>query len=155
MNLRTLRKRRRMRCQRRGVAALEFAIILPLLITIVLGCVDFGRFAYTYIAVTNAARVGAGFGSVHSFTPTTNANWVAAIQQATRDELCGSSAGNPPLFDASKVTIATPVVTTDSGGQKRVRLTVSYPFEMLIQTPFLPIDNMVITRTVEMRLLHH
>lgn len=155
MNLRTLRKRRRMRCQRRGVAALELAIILPLLITIVLGCVDFGRFAYTYIAVTNAARAGAGFGSVHSYTFSPESTWVAAVRQAAIDEMCGSSADNTPLFDASKVTIATPVVTTDSGGQQRVRLTVSYPFEMLIQTPFLPIDNMEITRTVEMRLLHH
>jgi Flp pilus assembly protein TadG len=41
---------------RRGAAAVEFALILPLLVTLVLACVDFGQFAYNYIAVTNAAR---------------------------------------------------------------------------------------------------
>ena len=46
------------RRHRRGVTAVEFALILPLLMTIVLGCVDYGRFAYDYIAVTNAARAG-------------------------------------------------------------------------------------------------
>jgi Flp pilus assembly protein TadG len=44
--------------RRRGASATELAIILPLFITIVLSCVDFGRFAYTYIAVSNAARAG-------------------------------------------------------------------------------------------------
>ncbi len=41
---------------RRGVAATEFALILPLFLLIVLGCIDYGRFAHTYIAVTNGAR---------------------------------------------------------------------------------------------------
>ena len=31
--------------------------------TLLLGAVDFGRFAYNYIAVTNAARAGAAFGA--------------------------------------------------------------------------------------------
>ena len=48
---------------RRGHAAVEFALILPLLVTIIFACIDLGRFAHTYIAVTNAARAGAGFGS--------------------------------------------------------------------------------------------
>ena len=37
--------------RRRGAAAAELAILLPVLVTIVLGCVDFGRFVYNYIAV--------------------------------------------------------------------------------------------------------
>jgi Flp pilus assembly protein TadG len=45
--------------RRRGAAAAELAMILPLMLILVLGCVDFGRFAYSYIAVTNAARAGA------------------------------------------------------------------------------------------------
>src|SRR5262245_51604636 len=47
--------------RRRGASATELAVILPLFITIVLGCVDFGRFAYTYIAVSNAARAAAAW----------------------------------------------------------------------------------------------
>src|SRR2546423_13511130 len=46
---------------RHAVAAVELAVLLPVLTTIVLGCVDFGRFAYNYIAVTNAARAGAAY----------------------------------------------------------------------------------------------
>ena len=47
--------------RRRGGSAVELAIILPIFATLVLATVDFGRFAYNYIAVTNAARAGAAW----------------------------------------------------------------------------------------------
>ena len=59
------------RRHRRGAAAVELAMILPVLMTIVLGCVDFGRFAYNYIAVTNAARAGASYAIMNNYSPTT------------------------------------------------------------------------------------
>lgn len=43
----------------RGAAAVEFAIVLPLLLIFVGGIVDFGRLFYAEIMVTNAAREGA------------------------------------------------------------------------------------------------
>lgn len=43
----------------RGAAAVEFAIILPLLLILVAGIVDFGRLLYAEVMVTNAAREGA------------------------------------------------------------------------------------------------
>jgi Flp pilus assembly protein TadG len=43
----------------RGAAAVEMAIVLPLLLLIVGGIVDFGRFFYTQNIVVNAAREGA------------------------------------------------------------------------------------------------
>jgi Flp pilus assembly protein TadG len=43
----------------RGAAAVEMALILPLLLLIVGGIIDFGRFFYTQNIVVNAAREGA------------------------------------------------------------------------------------------------
>ena len=43
----------------RGAAAVEFALILPLMLLLVGGIVDFGRFFYTQNIVVNAAREGA------------------------------------------------------------------------------------------------
>ena len=43
----------------RGAAAVELAIILPVLLLVIGGIIDFGRFFYTQIQVTNAAREGA------------------------------------------------------------------------------------------------
>lgn len=131
--------------RRRGASALEFALILPLAITIVFGCVDFGRFAHKYIAVTNAARVGAGFASFNPVTATTLPAWQQAIREAIEAELSG-------LCAAGEITIAPPVVTTEPDGLKRVRVEVSCPFETLVQWHLLP-QSMTLTRAVEMRVI--
>ena len=44
--------------KRRGSATVELAVILSVLMLIAFGCVDLGRFAYTYIAVTSADFIG-------------------------------------------------------------------------------------------------
>lgn len=43
----------------RGVALVEFAIVLPLLLLLIGGIVDFGRAFFTEVMLTNAAREGA------------------------------------------------------------------------------------------------
>lgn len=42
----------------RGAAAVEFAIVLPVLLTLVLGIMEFGRAYNTQLSLTNAAREG-------------------------------------------------------------------------------------------------
>lgn len=43
----------------RGASAVEFAIVLPVLFLVMAGIVDFGRFFFAQIQVTNAAREAA------------------------------------------------------------------------------------------------
>ena len=47
-----------------GVAAVEFAIVLPLLLLLLFGIVDFGRAIQQQILITEAAREAARVGSV-------------------------------------------------------------------------------------------
>ena len=49
---------RRHRLRERGAAAVEFALILPILLILVGGVIDFGRLYYTQIQLANAARDG-------------------------------------------------------------------------------------------------
>lgn len=42
-----------------GAAAVEFAILLPILLILVAGIIDLGRLLYAEVMVTNAAREGA------------------------------------------------------------------------------------------------
>ncbi|GAA0214417.1 hypothetical protein GCM10010492_10280 [Saccharothrix mutabilis subsp. mutabilis] len=48
-----------MRTDDRGAAAVEFALLLPILLVLVLGLVDFGRALNAQVTLTQAAREGA------------------------------------------------------------------------------------------------
>jgi Flp pilus assembly protein TadG len=126
--------RRRTLCSRRGASAAELAIIVPLLITLALGCVDFGRFAYSYIALTNAARAGASYAIMNNYGSSTAYNtWLTGVTNAAQHEMdnqIGYSSSNP-------VSVSAPVVSVDgTTGLRTVTLTVSYPFNSIISWVF-------------------
>ncbi len=52
------------RCQ--GQALLEFALVLPLLLLLLIGIIDFGRALFVYSEVSNAAREAVRYGAVNS-----------------------------------------------------------------------------------------
>jgi Flp pilus assembly protein TadG len=143
----TIRHSRRARADRCGAVLVEFALILPILVAIVLAAIDFGRFAHSHIAVTNSARVGAGYACMHPFTTGTQALWQAKIREAVKNEMQGVV-----NYDNTLLTMTSPQVTTDSDGQKRVRIEVKYPFHTLVTWPFIP-NNFLMTRAVEMRFM--
>lgn len=57
------------RCDERGAAAVELAIVLPVLLLLIGGIVDFGRFFFLQIQLTNAAREGARAAIVSTGAP--------------------------------------------------------------------------------------
>lgn len=50
----------------KGQALVEMAFVLPILLMIVMGIVEFGRIFNAYLIVTNASREGARYASVNS-----------------------------------------------------------------------------------------
>ena len=46
-----------------GQAVIELAVVMPLLVLLFLGALEFGRLCYVGIEVTNAAQAGAAFGA--------------------------------------------------------------------------------------------
>lgn len=49
---------------KRGQALVELALVLPLLILMIMGIMEFGRIYHSYLLITNAAREGARLGVV-------------------------------------------------------------------------------------------
>jgi Flp pilus assembly protein TadG len=129
----TLRRESR----RRGVACVEFAILLPLLAFLFLIAVDFARVWYQYTIMADCARNGALYGSLDP----THAADTTGIQNAA-------------LSDASNIS-PSPTVTsttgTDSAGNPYVSVTVTWTFNTVSSYPGIP-SSLQLTRTVQMRV---
>jgi len=108
---------RRKKSKERGAAAVEFALVLPLFLWLVLGTIDFGYYFFVSEIVTNAAREGARAGSV--LDPNTADTAVKAeAEQRTKDYL-----GMAGLESLAQVT-ATPGPVS---GVPAVHVHVEYP----------------------------
>src|SRR6267142_1730292 len=70
------------RDRQRGTAAVEFALVFPLLLTLVLGAIDWGWYFFIDQLVTNSAREGARAGTLLPPRPTSTA---AQAETAAQD----------------------------------------------------------------------
>jgi Flp pilus assembly protein TadG len=59
------------RFSQRGASAVEFALILPLLLAIVFGIIEFGAVLYNQAVITNASREGARYAAGFYTNPAT------------------------------------------------------------------------------------
>ena len=98
----------------------EFALLLPLLLTLVLGTLDIGRAFYTYVSLTNAAREAARYGALNN-TAASSTQVQQEFTSAGSDSGCaagtltfsqsGGGRGNPYTVDVScQFTLVTPFV---------------------------------------------
>lgn len=81
----------------RGAAAVEFALILPILLLLIGGIIDFGNLYYNQIIVSNAARDGARLVAAN---PVASPGWTQATIQGR------ITAAASPLPVTSSVTTA-------------------------------------------------
>lgn len=108
-----------------GQALVEFAIVTPVLLLLVLGIVQFGILFNNYITLTDAVRAGARQAAVSRTLPNPT--------QVTADRVRGSAAG----LDGSKLTVTVqpydpngPPGNTDWAQGGDVTVTARYPFSI-------------------------
>jgi Flp pilus assembly protein TadG len=127
---------------RSGTAATEFALCIPLLLLMALACADFGRVAFFYEVVCNAARTGAETGATHKYTPFTENAWKNGVYQAALSEM-----QNIPKFNAGDFAYDLST-TLDSDNLAKIDVSVSYPFRTVVNWPGLP-SNVLLHKQVE------
>jgi Flp pilus assembly protein TadG len=118
---------------------------------IVLGCVDFGRFAYNYIALTNAARAAGSYAMMNNYSSSTYSTWVSNVTTAAQQEMTGQD-----WHSTSDLTVSSPTITVESSGLRRVQLTVSHPFNTAVNWGWLGMgipSSMTMQRTIVVRLI--
>jgi len=117
----------------RGQGIVEFALLLPVLILILVGVFDLGRAFHALITITNAAREGARYGTMHPGDE-------SGMKLAAVNEAAGSG-----------ITITTddviPNCAKDVNGRcfrgGVLRVTVHFTFESLL--------NIIIPTTIDMQ----
>ena len=124
------------RPRRTGVAAVELAILLPLLAFLFVVAIDFARIFYYCVTVTNCARNGAVYAC--DTTSAMNSPYKSVQEAALAD------AGN-----LSPTPTVTSTTVSDAGGNY-VEVTVTYQFNTITNYPGIPRTTNV-TRTVRMR----
>jgi Flp pilus assembly protein TadG len=106
----------RLRRQTAGTAAIEFGLVLPLLLVVLVGIIDYGHIHFTRLTMTNAAREGAR---------------VAVTLPADQAQAAAITAADSYLDQAG--IEATVEATTPSDGDPAVTVTITIdPFSPLI-----------------------
>jgi Flp pilus assembly protein TadG len=142
-------KRGRVIASRNGQTVLELALLLPLLLLLLVGVVEIGRYAYFDILISNAARAGAQYGA-QSLIQAADVNGIRSAAQndglnsmtITAVQQCGCVAGGLGGCPSGAVC-PQPLIY--------VQVTASNTFNSLFSYPGLP-RSMNLSSTVTMRV---
>ena len=132
--------------QEKGASAVEFAVILPVLVLILFGLVEFGILLYNKQVLTNASREGARAGIVVE-VPKKDTTAIKQIIKNYCNNPGGDGNNNPLLINFNglnntindsniQITGAQGVFGTDLG----VTITYTYSFFVLSNLGFNPLE---------------
>ena len=128
-----------------GAQAVEFALVLPFLLAIVLMVVEFGFVVYNKAIITNASREAARAGTVLSATPWTTGN-VAAVACKYAGTLLLSASNGTRTTSCSGTADPVIAVTNLNGNVPPqfgdpVTVRVSYPYQGFLRSWFTPVQG--------------
>jgi len=129
----TMNRHRAIMRRQEGTSVVEFALVLPLLVLLLAGIVEFGLIMYNQQIITNASREGARYGIVLK-TPNryTQAQITSEVQRYCGFHLVTFGTGGTPLsVSVVNESGGSQCPNTNSFGQN-LRVTVSYNYTFLL-----------------------
>jgi Flp pilus assembly protein TadG len=116
----------------KGQSAVEFALILPILLLIVCGIIDFGWLFYNQLGLNNTCREGARFAVVNASEDNSNTLIVNRIKDVTPESLkddleiniiysepLDPLTGDVTIVLTSEMSVLTPVLGVFNPGQTK------------------------------------
>ena len=142
--------RHRLLKRQRAQSLVELAFVLPVLMLLVFGIIDFGMGLHSWIVLTNSSREGARLAVVHAASDgSIHCSPLPAAGSIER-KVCDTAANLKPSNVTITVTNADPGVTMS--GQP-VTVKVDYQYDLI--TPFaylMQLSSLSLSSTVQMRL---
>jgi Flp pilus assembly protein TadG len=130
-----IEERRTCACHRRqsGLAMVEFALSVPVLLLLMFGAFEFGHFLIQYStlndAVRNASRYAAGKASGDTTgNLLTGAAWTSLVTQTTNLAVFGNITGTPP---AVLPALNTGNITVTGDALDNIKVAAAYPYQPL------------------------
>ncbi len=145
---------RRITTSQRGSAAVEFALVLPVLIVLLFGIIEFGIILYNKAVITNASREGARYGIVFR-TPGEEVTCdmiYDVIYGRLGCDGSGANCANLITFGAAS-SIGTPTIDPpddcNPSSGNNLTVTVSYDYDYLLLPNFVTALTGTLTLTGE------
>ena len=113
----------------KGAAAIEFAIVLPVLVLLLIGIMEFSILLYDKAVITNASREGARAGIVFSDPPISDAEIEAVV-----NNYC---AGNMITFGAAPGAVTSVSRAGSGSAGDSLTVSVNYHYDFLVIPNFL------------------
>lgn len=121
--------------KRSGVAMVELALILPILILVMVLAIDLSRFLIVSISLNNALNQGVATGAITPLSTSATNTWKAAIENTIQQSLSQYSWYQPGNL---VVTIPTPSTTNglvDSQGFRSLMVSLKYRSDLVFPWP--------------------
>lgn len=115
--------------KQRGVAAVEFALILIPLVLLVFGAIEFSTLIYDKAMITNASREGARAGIVYSYPN--------RISDAEIVNVVNTYCSNHMISLGGDSPVGTTITRTGNSSGDSLTVTVSYVYQFLILPSFM------------------
>ena len=119
-----------------GSNLVEFALVLPLLLVLMFGIVDFGLALFDKAVITNAAREGARTGVVFRAPPLSNAGLTAEVQAAVTRYCSTYLVSFGPATNTTTVSWVRAGAQFSSGDTLTVQ--VNYPYHYVVMSKLIP-----------------
>lgn len=133
--------------QHHGQSLVEFALILPLFVLIVIGVFDLGRAFFASITITNAAREGARYGTLHATDPQGICN--ATLSEAVSSEIALPYNDVMITCSAQSTCLSSGTPSAGCGRNQPLRVTVNFLYADMVLGFFFP-SGISMSRHVEM-----
>lgn len=120
-----------LKSKERGAALVEFALVIPLLLLVIFGIIEFSILFYDKAVITNASREAAREWVIYRDVKLTKAEITTVVDNYTLNRLISLKSGSSPV--TTMVPDPPNVFTT---GQS-LRLTVSYAYDFVFLPAFM------------------
>jgi Flp pilus assembly protein TadG len=136
---------------RRGSVLVEFALLSPLLLLLLAGCLDVGLLLRTALCVAEAARAGAQYGSTSPAKAYDTAGMQAAALDASPNTPGLSATGERVCYCSDGSSVACNGSCASGGVQIYVRVTAQATCPTIFSYPGLPFSG-ALSSAVHMRV---